>query len=123
MSTNQDNFDLSSSSKSSVVDGSSNKTSWGKERLVKVEMNEDDDDDDVEKEEREKEIIKEEVLEFLIIESKRTWPKGSFGSELTQWSKDKSWYLSNIIFNQLGKENQGKIFPLFLSSSSFLFRL
>ncbi|KAK4057049.1 hypothetical protein OIO90_001949 [Microbotryomycetes sp. JL221] len=44
----------------------------------------------------------EEVLKFVTIDNKRSWPQGAVGEDLTKWSKDKSWQLSQVVTTQLG---------------------
>lgn len=48
------------------------------------------------------EEVPQELLRFIQVESKRSWPQGAVGEELTRWSKDKSWLLSDAIVSQLG---------------------
>lgn len=38
-----------------------------------------------------------ELLVFERVDLKRSWPPGAVGEELTRWSQDKSWLLSNTI--------------------------
>ncbi|KAL8293021.1 hypothetical protein RQP46_000715 [Phenoliferia psychrophenolica] len=63
---------------------------WGKSREANVETVLDEGEDDV------------ETLAFVRVDLKRSWPKGAVGEDLTRWSKDKSWLMSNIVKVQLG---------------------
>ncbi|GAA6061971.1 hypothetical protein JCM10212_005215 [Sporobolomyces blumeae] len=42
-----------------------------------------------------------EGLEFVKFDDKRSWPTGAVGPDLTRWSKDKSWQLSDVVATQL----------------------
>lgn len=42
-----------------------------------------------------------ELLEFVRFDERRSWPRGAVGEELTHWSKDKSWQLSEVVRSQL----------------------
>lgn len=64
------------------------KQTWGKVREV---VEEDDDDED-----------ELELLRFVAMDGKRSWPPGAVGEELSRWSKDKSWCLSDAVTQQLG---------------------
>ncbi|GAA5859061.1 hypothetical protein JCM8547_003987 [Rhodosporidiobolus lusitaniae] len=78
---------------------------WGKER---------EPDEDEEEVERIKEIVEEDeeegeetaLVEFVKFDEKRSWPKGATGEELSRWSKDKSWQLSQVVQSQLGDNPQ-----------------
>lgn len=67
------------------------KQTWGKSRAKVVEIGSDEEDDVAEEEED------DELLRFVHAESKRSWPEGAVGEELTRWSKDKSWRLSDTV--------------------------
>ncbi|GAA5986071.1 hypothetical protein JCM10908_006395 [Rhodotorula pacifica] len=45
-----------------------------------------------------------DLLEFVKFDEKRSWPPGAAGEELTRWSKDKSWQLSQLVGAQLDGE-------------------
>ncbi|KAK4052433.1 hypothetical protein OIV83_002235 [Microbotryomycetes sp. JL201] len=69
------------------------KQTWGKprsdeQRVVVVDSDE--------------ETPQDELLRFAKIDAKRSWPSGAVGSELTRWSKDKSWQLSTLVSSELG---------------------
>lgn len=61
---------------------------WGKEREADVETNLDEGD---------MEGFEKELLRFLDVDLKKSWPAGAVGEDLTRWSKDKSWCLSNAV--------------------------
>ncbi|GJN92467.1 hypothetical protein Rhopal_005497-T1 [Rhodotorula paludigena] len=45
-----------------------------------------------------------ELLEFVKFDERRSWPRGAVGEELTHWSKDKSWQLSEVVRSQLNDD-------------------
>ncbi|GAA5874777.1 hypothetical protein JCM3774_003435 [Rhodotorula dairenensis] len=76
----------------------SKKQVWGKSRPdseseASLDAGEDRGDDDP-----------GDLLEFVKFDEKRSWPRGAAGEELTRWSKDKSWQLSQIVQMQLDGE-------------------
>ena len=73
------------------------KTFWGKKRpQEEAEVQEIFDDD----EEEEPSDEDREGLEFARFDEKRSWPKGAVGADLSRWSKDKSWLLSEVVATQ-----------------------
>ncbi|KAM0754277.1 hypothetical protein T439DRAFT_378333 [Meredithblackwellia eburnea MCA 4105] len=44
----------------------------------------------------------DDVLRFVSVDLKRSWPTGATGMELSRWSQDKSWLLSNCVKKELG---------------------
>lgn len=62
----------------------------------------------------------EEILEFLKVDAKRSWPEGAVGEELTKWSQDKSWYLSHVIKSQFGEAPSGQPFDFLIARRYFL---
>lgn len=76
------------------------KQTWGKPRGEEtggVEPADDADDRDVAAEADEQ----SDLLQFVRFDEKRSWPRGAVGEELTRWSKDKSWQVSDIVHEQL----------------------
>ncbi|BGP42201.1 hypothetical protein JCM10449v2_006206 [Rhodotorula kratochvilovae] len=72
---------------------------WGKEREEEPDVRE------VVEEEGEGEDAAPKdsgLFEFVRFDEKRSWPKGAVGEDLTRWSKDKSWQLSEVVKKQLG---------------------
>jgi hypothetical protein len=99
-------------------DGNSGRRTWGKERTE--EENEEVEEEgenkiseilDEEEEDAAGVLEGEELLLFVKFDEKRSWPKGAVGEELSRWSKDKSWLLSEVVKTQL---NDGA-FPFSLS--------
>ncbi|GAA6003873.1 hypothetical protein JCM10207_006446 [Rhodosporidiobolus poonsookiae] len=74
-------------------DGSSGRRTWGKVREDEPEVRELVEEDE--------EAAGPALLEFVKYDEKRSWPKGATGEELSKWSKDKSWQLSEVVQNQL----------------------
>lgn len=64
---------------------------WGKERETNAE----------EKESGVNEEDKQTILNYVMANQKKSWPVGALGADLTRWSKDKSWYLSKVIRDDL----------------------
>lgn len=62
-------------------------TSWGKARERDPMMGEERAEDDED----------EQALEFMNVDKKRSWPSDASGAELSRWSIDKSYQLSNMI--------------------------
>jgi A1 cistron-splicing factor AAR2 len=76
------------------------KMTWGKSR-------EQDIDGEPDKSEGARVVVEEdevekELLRFMSYDAKRSWPTGAVGEELSRWSTDKSWALSNAVKNQFG---------------------
>lgn len=69
------------------------KQTWGKAR-EEAERRTAVDDQGAEREDEEE---LEELLHFINVDGKRSWPTGAVGEELTRWSKDKSWRLSDTV--------------------------
>ncbi|BGP18564.1 hypothetical protein JCM10213_003027 [Rhodosporidiobolus nylandii] len=83
---------------------SGGKQTWGK---VRDEVEDDDDEPklrEIVDEDDEAEVIGPALLEFVKFDEKRSWPKGATGEELTRWSKDKSWQLSEVVRSQLSDD-------------------
>ncbi|GAA6055121.1 hypothetical protein JCM3770_007451 [Rhodotorula araucariae] len=73
---------------------------WGKERADEPEVQA-----VVEEEAGDGEVVADSgLLEFVRFEEKRSWPKGAVGEDLTRWSKDKSFQLSEVVKAQLGSD-------------------
>lgn len=47
----------------------------------------------------------DELLAFVAVDLKRSWPQGSQGEELSRWSQDKSWLLSKTVDDLGGGEH------------------
>jgi A1 cistron-splicing factor AAR2 len=77
------------------------KQTWGKAR-EEAERRTAVDDENVEEGQDEDEDDLEELLHFINVDGKRSWPAGAVGEELTRWSKDKSWRLSDTVATLLG---------------------
>lgn len=72
------------------------KRTWGKKREEeKVEGQEEEGAEGEEEEGL-------ELLRFVEVDVKRSWPKGAVGEDLTRWSQDKSWCLSDAVDTKLG---------------------
>ncbi|GAA5912724.1 hypothetical protein JCM6882_005772 [Rhodosporidiobolus microsporus] len=107
---------LGSSSDADAAGPDGGRRVWGKEREA---------DDDDEEEPRIKEVVEEEeedkaapssdLLEFVSFDVKRSWPTGAVGAELSRWSKDKSWQLSEVVRNQLDDDPKEILAELQLS--------
>ncbi|GAA5919404.1 hypothetical protein JCM1841_005995 [Sporobolomyces salmonicolor] len=54
-------------------------------------------------------------LEFVRFDARRSWPPGAVGEELSRWSKDKSWLLSEVVRTQLGGDPKELLAELQLS--------
>lgn len=72
------------------------KQTWGKardeaERRTAVDVQDAEDEDEDEEDEM------DDLLHFINVDGKRSWPSGAVGEELTRWSKDKSWRLSDTV--------------------------
>ena len=73
---------------------------WGKERaetelnqgpkIIELEEGEDEQADGGTED-------KDELLAFVAVDLKRSWPPGAQGEDLSRWSQDKSWLLSKTI--------------------------
>ncbi|GAA6038389.1 hypothetical protein JCM8097_007624 [Rhodosporidiobolus ruineniae] len=94
--------------------GASARRTWGKEREDEPQIREVVDEEEEEGAEPEA-YVPEDRLEFVRFEEKRSWPKGAVGEELTRWSKDKSWQLSEVVRDQLGDDPKELLAELQLS--------
>ncbi|KAK4691979.1 A1 cistron-splicing factor AAR2, partial [Phenoliferia sp. Uapishka_3] len=56
-----------------------------------------------------------DALAFVRVDGKKSWPEGARGEELSRWSKDKSWQVSNIVKGQLGGDVKELLSELQLS--------
>lgn len=85
---------MGSAAEEKELEAAGGRRTWGKEReeeeLVPVVV-------------EEGEEVEEggDLLRFLEFDTKRSWPKGAVGEELTRWSKDKSWLLAEVVKTQL----------------------
>ncbi|GAA5890814.1 hypothetical protein JCM5296_003429 [Sporobolomyces johnsonii] len=92
---------------------------WGKKRdevveeVVEVEEEVEGEGEGRRKEEDEGEG--ESRLEFVRFDARRSWPPGAVGEELSRWSKDKSWLLSEVVRTQLGGDPKELLAELQLS--------
>lgn len=85
-------------------DGSGKRT-WGKARAEEGNEEVEEEGEKIkeifDEEEEENLAVTEALLEFVTFDEKRSWPKGAVGEELSRWSKDKSWLLSEVVQSQL----------------------
>ncbi|GAA5963392.1 hypothetical protein JCM3765_003052 [Sporobolomyces pararoseus] len=83
------------------------RTFWGRKRpKEEAHFRQTSDENGEEEEEEELEEEEEEGLRFLKFDEKRSWPVGSVGQELTRWSTDKSWLLSNLVQTRLARDSK-----------------
>lgn len=54
------------------------------------------------------------------VDLKRSWPKGCIGTELTKWSRDKSWLLDQMIRHQLSNDTNQVLGLMQLSFLTFV---
>ncbi|GAA5969409.1 hypothetical protein JCM11641_008107 [Rhodosporidiobolus odoratus] len=94
-------------------DGTAGRRSWGKVREPEDEPQLQEIVDGEERDEASDGSA--ELLEFVKFDEKRSWPEGATGEDLTRWSKDKSWQLSEVVRNQLGDEPKELVAELQLS--------
>jgi len=92
--------------------GEEGKTFWGKKRpQEEAEVGEIYDDED---EGDRADTEDREGLEFARFDEKRSWPKGAVGADLSRWSKDKSWLLSEVVATQF----EGGAYGVFSASAT-----
>ncbi|GAA5823056.1 hypothetical protein JCM11251_007468 [Rhodosporidiobolus azoricus] len=108
---------VGSSSDAEVAGPGAGRRTWGKKR--KAEDEEDEEEprikEIVEEEEEEEKVPASDLLEFVRFDDKRSWPEGAIGQDLTRWSKDKSWQLSEVVRKQLGDDSKELLAELQLS--------